>query len=264
MSQHELTERVARHQGDHPLRALEHREVGARLDLVVGGEPHLGVDTLGADERSADVDSGQRVLGPGASELVASWSGDTAGHHELQPRSERELGGDVQRVGDDSEISPVREQVGQLARQHAAGQSHHMVPAGYPRTRLDGNPPMVGQAGVVLPDRQVVRHVLGERTTMRPGEQASLLEQGKIAAQSRGRHVELGGQLVDVYGSGARESVQNRAEAVASPHGGTTRRFVRWVQHRLPGGCSVPAAAGAEQRRGRGVQERSGTDLGSP
>jgi hypothetical protein len=46
---------------------------------------------------------------------------------------------------------------------------------------------------------QLVGQVLGQRTAVRPGEQALLLQQREVPPQGRLGHPEPGGQLTDVH-----------------------------------------------------------------
>ncbi len=69
-----------------------------------------------------DVEPGQRLVGDRADQLVGLGARHAAGHDELQPRPQRQLGGDVQRVGDHGQVEPLGEQPGHRVRGGAAGQ----------------------------------------------------------------------------------------------------------------------------------------------
>ena len=55
---------------------------------------------------------GQRCLGQRPDQLVGLGAGDAAGHDQLQVGAHRQLGGDVQRVGDDRQPPPVGQRPG--------------------------------------------------------------------------------------------------------------------------------------------------------
>src|SRR5882724_550609 len=97
---------------EYPVGAVDHGGVGVRLDLVVGGEPAAGADAVDADHRDLDVQPGERLVGDRADQLVGLGAGHAAGHDQLQPGAQRQLGGDVQRVGHHGQVDALGQQAG--------------------------------------------------------------------------------------------------------------------------------------------------------
>jgi len=141
-----------------------------------------------------DLQSGQRLFGEPPDYLVGLRARDASGHDDLQARSHGEVGGDVERVGDDDEVDAVGDQPGDRAGRGPTSEPQCEWPVRQ-QSRGAGSDPLLLLAVLTsaVADGQLVGHVLGERSTVSTAKQLLVFKHLQVAPQSRRRHAEGGG-----------------------------------------------------------------------
>ncbi|GAA1505402.1 hypothetical protein GCM10009827_018700 [Dactylosporangium maewongense] len=184
----------------------------------MGGEAAGGGDAVDADDGHLEVESVQGAVGDGADELVGLGAGDAAGHDQLQPGAQRQLGGDVDGVGDDGEVDAGRQEPGEQVGGGAAGeaQGERAVREQLERALRDAGLGLAVLAGAVA-DRELGEgRGRGDRAPVGAGEELLVLERLQVATDRGGGDAELRGEGAGVDGAAARDAGQDRRDAVGA------------------------------------------------
>src|SRR5690606_14831809 len=175
-----------------------------------------------AEEGDVQRDLLQHARGERPDQLVGLRPGHPAGHDDLHVLPDGQLGGDVERVGDDREAGLQRrlrgERAGQLGGGGAAVEPDHLAGT-YQLGRRGGDAVLlVGVPGRLVAQRQVVADALGDRAPARTHEHLLLGELVEVTADGRGGDVERAGRVFDGEPAFAREQLEDRVPAVVAGH----------------------------------------------
>jgi hypothetical protein len=173
---------------------------------VVRGRAQLHVQRVHAEQHHIERDLGEQRAAQRPDQLERLGAHHAAGDHDLHPGPDQQLVRDVQRVGDDGELSalapgvqvrPDRQRAGHLRHRGTAVEADHHAGCDQPRGGL-ADALLLGRVPrALVAQRQIVRDPVGDRAAPGAADHLLLGELVEVAADGGLRDSEPVRRILD-------------------------------------------------------------------